>query len=167
MERTPEEHWIGNTWNERMLRDAVPVSKCWYDVCENLGISKTRAAVKCVQKWVKKLSLDASHFSDHAVERPKGSRKHPRYTIETLFIIDSMAAPKTVKDWLIKHKLKPYQCEICGNPGVWRAASLSLIMDHINGEHTDHRLENLRFLCPCCNAQQSTFSNGSKSKFVA
>jgi len=31
-----------------------------------------------------------------------------------------------------------------------------LILDHINGDNTDHRLENLRILCPNCSATLPT-----------
>ena len=33
---------------------------------------------------------------------------------------------------------------------------MSLILDHINGINSDHRLENLRIVCPNCNATLST-----------
>ncbi|MBJ7332825.1 MAG: hypothetical protein JHC95_23225 [Solirubrobacteraceae bacterium] len=33
---------------------------------------------------------------------------------------------------------------------------MSLILDHINGVPNDHRLENLRILCPNCNATLDT-----------
>lgn len=34
---------------------------------------------------------------------------------------------------------------------------ITLQIDHINGINTDHRLENLRFLCPNCHSQTDTF----------
>jgi uncharacterized C2H2 Zn-finger protein len=33
---------------------------------------------------------------------------------------------------------------------------MSLILDHVNGVRDDHRLENLRILCPNCNATLDT-----------
>ena len=47
---------------------------------------------------------------------------------------------------------------ICGNIGEWNGNSLSLQLDHINGIHTDNRIENLRMLCPNCHSQTETFS---------
>ena len=59
---------------------------------------------------------------------------------------------------LLKEHLLEYKCGICGNKGEWNGFPLTLQLDHINGIHTDHRLENLRFLCPNCHSQTETFS---------
>ena len=38
-----------------------------------------------------------------------------------------------------------------------------MVLDHINGINNDHRLENLRMLCPNCNSQQDTFAGRNVS----
>jgi len=38
----------------------------------------------------------------------------------------------------------------------WQNKPLTLILDHINGNNKDHRLENLRWVCPNCNQQLET-----------
>lgn len=42
--------------------------------------------------------------------------------------------------------------------------SLSLQLDHINGINNDHRLENLRFLCPNCHSQTNTYAGKNKGR---
>ena len=42
---------------------------------------------------------------------------------------------------------------------------LSLHLDHINGNNLDHRIENLRLLCPNCHSQTSTYSGKNKKSF--
>lgn len=37
-------------------------------------------------------------------------------------------------------------------------------MDHINGIHNDHRIENLRLLCPNCHSQTKTFAGRRHKK---
>ena len=48
------------------------------------------------------------------------------------------------------------KCADCGLT-TWRGRSLPLHLDHINGDHTDNRLENLRILCPNCHATTDTW----------
>ena len=39
---------------------------------------------------------------------------------------------------------------------MWRGTPMSMILDHINGVRDDHRLENLRMVCPNCAATLDT-----------
>jgi ribosomal protein S27AE len=52
----------------------------------------------------------------------------------------------------------------CGDCGLteWRGKPLSIQIDHRNGIRDDHRLENLRMLCPNCHSQTATF--GAKNR---
>lgn len=54
-----------------------------------------------------------------------------------------------------------YKCDICGNTGLWLGKKITLHLDHINGISNDHRMINLRFLCPNCHQQTSTWGNAS------
>jgi hypothetical protein len=70
--------------------------------------------------------------------------KHPQYQSNKLRIR------------LIREGYKDVRCECCEN-SEWMGKPISLEVDHINGISTDHRLENLKILCPNCHAQTSTY----------
>lgn len=63
-----------------------------------------------------------------------------------------------LRRYVIKNNLIPYKCAICGCI-EWQGKTLSLELDHINGINNDNRLENLRFLCPNCHSQTSTYGS--------
>jgi hypothetical protein len=45
---------------------------------------------------------------------------------------------------------------MCGQDENWRGRRMAMILDHINGVRNDHRLENLRIVCPNCAATLDT-----------
>lgn len=57
-----------------------------------------------------------------------------------------------LKNRLFKEGIKEKICEICGQEEEWYDSKIGFILDHINGINNDHRLENLRILCPNCNS---------------
>lgn len=69
-----------------------------------------------------------------------------------------------LKKRLIKEGLKEDKCELCGCSNEWNGKLLILQLDHINGNHSDNRLENLRIVCPNCHSQTETFSNKRNKK---
>lgn len=72
--------------------------------------------------------------------------KHPQYQTYKL------------KNRLIAARILKYVCSCCGISS-WNGEKLALHLDHIDGNRTNHSLENLRMLCPNCHSQTSTFGN--------
>ena len=50
-----------------------------------------------------------------------------------------------------------YACARCGTGPDWQGDTIALEVDHISGDYTDNRPENIRFLCPNCHAATSTY----------
>lgn len=82
---------------------------------------------------------------------------------EESFIENSPTTRAIIRRYIIRHNLIPYVCEKCGNDGNWQGQILTLQLDHKNGVNNDHRLENLRWLCPNCHSQTETFTGRNKT----
>lgn len=51
-----------------------------------------------------------------------------------------------------------HKCTICGRT-TWNDQDIPLIVDHIDGNATNHKVENFRLVCPNCDALLDTFKN--------
>ena len=69
----------------------------------------------------------------------------------------------TIKRHLLKAGIIVNRCDWCGLT-EWRGRPLSIQIDHVNGIRDDHRLENLRMLCPNCHSQTDTFAARNRKK---
>lgn len=86
-------------------------------------------------------------------------RKSPSYTISLDEIVQGKHrgySSSSLKHRLLKSQLKKNECECCGL-STWQNQPITMQLDHINGDSYDHRLENLRMLCPNCHSQTTTF----------
>lgn len=70
-------------------------------------------------------------------------------------------SPQWAKTYL--QKIRGKSCEICGIT-EWNGKSIVLEMDHIDGDHTHNRPENLRMICPNCHSQTDTYKNKNAGK---
>jgi Zn finger protein HypA/HybF involved in hydrogenase expression len=91
----------------------------------------------------------------HGLVKHSMSRIPP---LDQVLVENSTYARHNLKRRIIKERLLEYKCVCCGNEGEHNNKPLVLQLDHINGVNNDHRLKNLRFLCPNCHTQQDTYA---------
>jgi len=58
-------------------------------------------------------------------------------------------------------KIRGHSCEIC-RMSTWRDRQIPIELDHIDGNHQNNGLDNLRLVCPNCHAQTPTYKNKNK-----
>ena len=72
--------------------------------------------------------------------------------------------PSQLKKRLLRDALLDDICQICRLSPTWNGKKLNLRLDHINGINNDHRLSNLRMVCPNCDSQLDTFCGRNRVK---
>ena len=75
---------------------------------------------------------------------------------------NSKHARSVLRKQIIKKGLIPYECALCGIK-EWNGKTLSLELDHINGDASNSSRENVRLICPNCDSQLPTFKSRNKN----
>lgn len=141
-------------FSEADLRAAIEDSECWADVLRFLGYGIKGDNYRTLQRWAERWNISTQHFDPRAgVKRSAAAR---RVQLEEVLVEHSTYTRGNLKRRLLAAGLKQPICEICGQGEIWRGQRMSMVLDHINGVSDDHRFENLRMLCPNCNATLAT-----------
>lgn len=135
-------------YSKEELEAIVKSSNSIRDVVRKLGYGTVGGSNSAtVKNRIEKYAIDISHFSPvNGIERKE----------ENVFVENSTATQATLRRWYLKGEYAEYKCSICGQEPEWQGKPLTLILDHINGHNNDHRLQNLRWVCPNCNQQLET-----------
>jgi DNA-binding CsgD family transcriptional regulator len=67
---------------------------------------------------------------------------------------------KNFKDFIVAEQND--KCLICGMSAIWENKILVFVLDHIDGNASNNKRENLRLICPNCDSQTSTFKSKTK-----
>ncbi len=143
--------------NEETLRNVVSESISYKDVCDKLNKTKGGATYKIIKRLIKKYNIDISHFNPFSRDT-----KNTGFTIEYWLVEGSNISSNGLKQKLYNNGLKERVCELCNQNEEWNGKKMALILDHINGVNNDNRIENLRIVCPNCNATLETHCRGHK-----
>lgn len=55
------------------------------------------------------------------------------------------------------------KCALCPQGTIWNGKELHFVLDHIDGDASNNRRDNLRLICPNCDSQLSTFKSKNKN----
>lgn len=87
----------------------------------------------------------------------KGKKTDSKRLHATELLKRNWISSHRLKKRLIEDNIKEHKCEICGITD-WMGEKVPIELDHIDGNHYNNELSNLRIVCPNCHAQQDTNS---------
>jgi len=149
------------------LKNTITQSRTYSEVLKRLGIRAAGGNFNTLKKYIKKYEIDITHFEAYKVRNEKLSEFRKNFVkkdIQDYLVEGSDYNRGHLKERLYSEKIKERKCEICGQGEEWNGKKMSLILDHINGIWNDNRIENLRIVCPNCNATLETHCGKQKKK---
>lgn len=153
------------SWTDEQLRQHVKSSVSVREVISKLGLVPAGGNYVQVTRRIEELGLNKSHFTGSMWNKGRTYHTKLRPTIESLLVRNGSVQSFKLKKRLYESGLKKQKCELCGWCKESVDGRIPLELDHINGDHSDNRIENLRILCPNCHSLQPT--HRGKNKRVA
>lgn len=128
-------------------------------ILEWIGENKSKAfickQIKCkpitLDGFLKEWGIDYKGNQSHKGIKGVGYISAKEYLYKGSLINSSKLSKK-----LLSEGIKERKCETCGLT-EWLGKEIPLELHHINGDHFDNRLENLKILCPNCHAQTDNY----------
>ena len=131
-------------------------------VIKSLGLVPAGGNYAQVNSRITNLQLRTDHFTGMGWNKGKRYHTTARPRLEDLLVADCPAQSYKLKQRLYETDLKSPACELCGWAEEPVDGRIPVELDHINRDHHDNRLENLRILCPNCHSLQPTHRGKNK-----
>lgn len=143
--------------SDEEFKSIIENSNSYSECLKKLGLgTRGGSSTDILKRRIKELNLSTNHFSRTI------NPNYKKYDLKDILVENSTYANiSRLKKRLISENVLEYKCAICGI-SEWNGKPLSLQLDHINGINNDHRIENLRFICPNCHSQTETYAGKNK-----
>lgn len=70
--------------------------------------------------------------------------------------------PSSAKKYILEEQNS--KCAICKMKNEWNNKNIVFVLDHIDGDASNNKRENLRLVCPNCDSQLDTYKSKNKGK---
>lgn len=141
-------------YTEEEARSAIAASLSFTEALRRLGMCWSGGNHVTLRKWAERWSIPTDHFDPDAARN--AALRRGAIPLEDVLVKGSTYSRGKLKERLYECGIKRRICELCGQDEAWQGRRMALILDHINGDAADNRLENLRIVCANCAATLDT-----------
>jgi hypothetical protein len=146
--------FVCRRYTEAQAREAIAASLTFTEALRHLGMCWSGGNHLTLKKRAAEWSIPTDHFDPDAARRR--ALRRDAIPLEQVLVENSTYSRGRLKERLYETGLKAPRCEICGQDERWQGRRMALILDHVNGDARDNRIENLRIVCPNCAATLDT-----------
>ncbi len=141
---------------KEQIRIAVVQSEGIAGVCRCLGMKPMGGNYRTIRKYIREMGLDISHFTGQGHARGKKGRAPNKIPLSEILTLGTSYSGSRLSKRLISEGIMERRCGGCDRT-KWEGVPIPVELDHINGDSSDNRVENLRLLCPNCHAFTDTY----------
>ena len=154
------------TWSDDDLKIAVKNSFSVRGVIQKLHLVPAGGNYQQVNAAISLNKLNTKHFTGQAWRKGRLFGIEPRIPLDKILVKESNFQSFKLKKRLFVEGLKKPACEMCGWAERSEDGRIPVELDHVNGDHYDNRIENLRILCPNCHSLQPTHRGRNQKRRV-
>jgi hypothetical protein len=158
--------WKKRRYTQQEFIQAWLSSKTIGEVAKKLGRNHSGGGYVVLKAAAQQLNLPTNHMIEYGVNTGP-AYNHIKFIPLPEILVENSTYTNIarLKIRLLREGLLENKCyaEGCGLT-EWRGKPISLQLDHVNGNNFDHRIENLRLLCPNCHSQTDTFAGKNKGR---
>lgn len=156
--------WRKRSYTREEFVQAWLSSKTVGEVARKLGRNRSGGGYVVLKTAAQELNLPTDHMIEYGLNTGPGYNRYRSIPLSMLLVKNSSYTNTArLKIRLLREGLLEAKCyeEDCGLT-EWKGRPIALQLDHINEDKFDHRIENLRLLCPNCHSQTDTFAGKNK-----
>lgn len=133
------------------------------EICENAqSMSKAASTLGLHFNSFKKRAIELNCYTPN--QAGIGIRKNmPKIPLSEIIFDNLHPSYQTykLKQRLLEEGIKENRCQIC-NISEWNGQSINMELHHVDGDRTNHLLENLEMICPNCHSQTDNYRAKNK-----
>lgn len=137
------------------LREAVASADSWAMAARRLGLAGS-GGERRVKRMAFEAGLDTTHMLGQGWGRGARLGGREAEALGALLVAGRHIGTSRLRRRLLRERVLAPECQACGRDS-WEGGPIPLELDHLNGDRTDNRLQNLRLLCPNCHAGTPTY----------